>query len=468
MDLKTLPYSLEVEEAVISTLLNNSDASIEVMPILRDSDIFYNLKLKNIFKAIQDLYLNNQKIDLITVVEKLKALKLDVPTHEIVLVTNKVVSSSHIEYHCRLLLQFFIKRSIIKKSQENISLAMDDACDSLDLLNADAKSNDDINEAVFSGRKSKSYAESLMDNLKRVELLSNDDSNHFTGVPTGFKVVDDFTGGWQPSDLIIIAARPGMGKTALVLKTAVECGKRNIPCAFFSLEMSSNQLSARTIAINSNYHLSQLIRKGFEKPEYFDRLISKIDKMKDFPLYIEDTPSMDIRDIVSRARLLKRKHDIKILIVDYIQLIVDKTKANNREQEIASITRNLKLIAKELNIPVIALSQLNRSVETRTDKRPKLSDLRESGAIEQDADIVTFLYRDHYYYPDKELDDWLLIKGANAEFSFAKYREGSLETIGLHFDGNKVKYSDPEDPDKYDLKTNNSINNLDPLKNEPF
>jgi replicative DNA helicase len=295
-------------------------------------------------------------------------------------------------------------------------------------------------------------------------MLSRADQVNLTGVATGFKVLDDFTGGWQPSDLIIIAARPGMGKTSFVLKTTLECGIRNIPCAFFSLEMSSNQLSARTIANNSNFHLSQLIRKGFEKPEYFNTLSSKIDKMKDFPIYIEDTPSMDIRDIVSKARIMKRKHDIKILIVDYIQLIVDKTKANNREQEISSITRNLKLIAKELNIPVIALSQLNRSVETRTDKHPKLSDLRESGAIEQDADIVTFLYRHEYYYPDSPLDDWLVNKGANAEFSFAKYREGSLETIGLQFDGNKVKYSDPQEHDEYA----NDIPKMDPNDDNPF
>jgi replicative DNA helicase len=449
MEKMKMPYNKELEETVIGALLTNSDAAIEVMPILKDAKIFFDPKMQKIFKAIVAIYNANDKIDMLTVDDKLKSLKLDVSTYDLVLICNKTGSSAHLEYHCRLLLQYYIKRSIIKKSQRNIQLAMDESTDSLELLNTDAKGNDDINEIVFSGRKTKSYAESLQDNLRRVEMLSNADEVNLTGVPTGFKILDNFTGGWQPSDLIIIAARPGMGKTSFVLKTTLECGIRNIPCAFFSLEMSSNQLSARTIANNSNFHLSQLIRKGFEKPEYFNTLSSKIDKMKDFPIYIEDTPSMDIRDIVSKARIMKRKHDIKILIVDYIQLIVDKTKANNREQEISSITRNLKLIAKELNIPVIALSQLNRSVETRTDKHPKLSDLRESGAIEQDADIVTFLYRHEYYYPDSPLDDWLVNKGANAEFSFAKYREGSLKTIGLHFDGNKVKYSDPQEHDEY-------------------
>jgi len=459
-----MPYNKELEETVIGALLTNADAAIEVMPILKDSKIFFDPKMQKIFKAIVAIYNANEKIDMLTVDDKLKSLKLDVPTYDLVLICNKTGSSAHLEYHCRLLLQYYIKRSIIKKSQHNIQLAMDESTDSLELLNTDAKGNDDINEIVFSGRKTKSYAESLQDNLERVEMLSNADQVNLTGVPTGFKVLDDFTGGWQPSDLIIIAARPGMGKTSFVLKTTLECGLRNIPCAFFSLEMSSNQLSARTIANNSNFHLSQLIRKGFEKPEYFNTLSSKIDTMKHFPIYIEDTPSMDIRDIVSKARIMKRKHDIKILIVDYIQLIVDKTKANNREQEISSITRNLKLIAKELNIPVIALSQLNRSVETRTDKHPKLSDLRESGAIEQDADIVTFLYRNEYYYPDAPLEDRLVEKGANAEFSFAKYREGSLETIGLHFDGNKVKYSDPQEHDEYE----NDIPKMDPNDDNPF
>jgi len=464
MEKMKMPYSKELEETVIGALLINSDAAIEVMPILKDSKIFFDPKMQKIFKAIVAIYNANDKIDMLTVDDKLKSLKLDVPTYDLVLICNKTGSSAHLEYHCRLLLQYYIKRSIIKKSQRNIQLAMDESTDSLELLNTDAKGNDDINEIVFSGRKTKSYAESLQDNLQRVEMLSNSDQVNLTGVPTGFKIVDNFTGGWQPSDLIIIAARPGMGKTSFVLKTTLECGLRNIPCAFFSLEMSSNQLSARTIANNSNFHLSQLIRKGFEKPEYFNTLSSKIDTMKHFPIYIEDTPSMDIRDIVSKARIMKRKHDIKILIVDYIQLIVDKTKANNREQEISSITRNLKLIAKELNIPVIALSQLNRSVETRTDKHPKLSDLRESGAIEQDADIVTFLYRHEYYYPDSPLDDWLVNKGANAEFSFAKYREGSLKTIGLHFDGNKVKYSDPQEYDEYA----NDIPKMDPNDDNPF
>jgi len=459
-----LPYSYDIEQAVIAAMMIDTDSSIEVMPILKDEAIFYDEKHKSLFKAIRSLYNENAKIDLITVSEKIKVLKLKVTPHEVVEISQKIHGTAHLEYHCRLLLQYYIKRSVIKKSQDNIKLALEESTDSLDLLNVDAKTNDDINEIVFSGRKTKSYAQSLQDNLKRVELLSSNSKDSFTGIPTGFKVVDDFTGGWQNSDLIIIAARPGMGKTALVLKTAVSCGLNNIPCAFFSLEMSSNQLSARTIAINSNFHLSQLIRKGFEKDKYFNTLTSKIDSMKNFPLYIEDTPSMDIRDIVSKARIMKRKHDIKILIVDYIQLIVDKTKQNNREQEISSITRNLKLIAKELNIPVIALSQLNRSVETRTDKRPKLSDLRESGAIEQDADIVTFLYRHHYYYPDSPLDDWLLNKGANAEFSFAKYREGSLETIGLHFDGSRVKYEDPEEMQANDgVMPNIDINNDDPF-----
>jgi len=444
-----MPYNKELEETVIGALLTNADAAIEVMPILKDAKIFFSIKMQKIFKAIVAIYNANDKIDMLTVDDKLKSLKLDVPTYDLVLICNKTGSSAHLEYHCRLLLQYYIKRSIIKKSQRNIQLAMDESTDSLELLNTDAKGNDDINEIVFSGRKTKSYAESLHDNLKRVEMLSNADEKKLTGVPTGFKVLDDFTGGWQPSDLIIIAARPGMGKTSLALKTLLECGIQNIASAFFSLEMSTNQLTARHISINSNFHLSQIIRKGFEKPEYFTTLSEKIDTMQNFPIYIVDTPSMDIRDIVSKARILKRKYDIKILIVDYIQLVVDKTKANQREQEISSITRNLKLIAKELNIPVIALSQLNRAVETRPNKRPKLSDLRESGAIEQDADIVSFLYRHHYYYPDTPLDDWLVNEGANAEFSFAKYREGSLETIGLHFDGNKVKYSDPQEHDQY-------------------
>lgn len=447
---KKIPQVIELEEAVLSAMIIDSRGPLEAMPILKASDMFFKNSHRLIFEAINELYDTNQAIDLLTVTAKLrKRGKLDEVGGEaaLILLSQKAGSSANIEHHCRIITQAWVKRKLIQKANEVIAKAYDETFDSIDLLELDAKGNDDINEILFTGSKQMTYSDALDAVTDRVELLSNQEEGEFTGVPTGYSKIDSFTGGWQPSDLIIVAARPGMGKTAFVLKTAVACGKKNVPIGFFSLEMATQQLAARTVAINSDYHLRQLIRTGFEKSKYFEGLNKKKHEMRSFPIYIDDTPAMDIRDIISKARIWKRKHDIQVLVVDYIQLVTDRTKGNNREQEIASISRNLKMLAKELNIPVIALSQLSRGVESRVDKRPKLSDLRESGAIEQDADIVTFLYREEYYNPDADLPFELTNIGANAEFSFAKYREGSLETKGLYWDSNKVKYIDPADRD---------------------
>jgi replicative DNA helicase len=449
-------------------MLIDERGPLEAMPVLKTSEMFYNRTNRLIFEAIRDLSYNNQAIDLLTVADKLRTQnKLQEIGGEYTLVqlTQKSGSSAHIEHHCRILAQYWLKRKLIQKADKIRQMAFLDDTDSLELLEEDARMNDEISEVLFTGTKQTTYADALTEVEQRVEMLSHQKEGEFTGVPTGFKKLDKFTGGWQPSDLIIIAARPGMGKTAFILKNTVECGLRNVPVGFFSLEMSTTQLAARTVAINSNFHLSQLIRDGFEKDKYFATLRNRTDEMRKFPVFIDDTPSLDIRDIVSKARIWKRKHDIKILFVDYIQLASDRTKGNNREQEIASISRNLKMLAKELNIPVIALSQLSRNVETRTDKHPKLSDLRESGAIEQDADIVTFLYREHYYNPGIELPYELSSIGANAEFNFAKYRSGSLETKGLYFDANKVKYMDPEE---YEADIVHAIPNINPKDDNPF
>lgn len=440
-----IPQDTKMERSVLGALIIDDKAHLEALPILKEVDMFYSPKHQYIFTAIRDLSFRNDPIDLMTVNSRLMEMeKLEEAggTMYLVELSNAVSSSAHIENWCRILLQHWIKRRLIADANKVIAEAFKPDTDSLDILEMAAKLNDNLNDILFSGTKTVSYPDALTAVEKRVELLSNQKEGEFTGVETGFQKLNQFTGGWQPSDLVIIAARPGMGKTSLVLKTLVECGKKGIPVGFFSLEMSTQQLAARTVAIESNFHLSQLIRDGFEKNEYFKTLTAHTSKMKQYPVYIEDSGNVDIRDIIARARIWKRKHDIQILFVDYIQLATDKTKGNNREQEIASISRSLKMLAKELNLPVIALSQLSRKVEERVDKHPKLSDLRESGAIEQDADIVCFLYRHEYYYPDGDLPDELVKMGANAEFSFAKYRSGSLETKGLYFDKNKVKYTD--------------------------
>jgi len=354
--------------------------------------------------------------------------------------TKKIASSAHIEQHCRILHQHWMRREFIKTGSDLMAKAYDGREDVFDILNGVSVAMDFINEQI-SGQSGERTIEQILDEIQdRIERLSNKGENEISGIPTGFKKVDRFTGGWQPSDLIVIAGRPGMGKTALVLNNILECGRRNIPCGMISLEMGTQQLVTRLVACNSHFHLNQLFRHGFDKEEYFLKFLELKDKMRKYPIYFDDR-STDIRHIYSKARLWKRRHDIQLLVVDYIQLASDKTKPH-REQEISSISRNLKQLAKELNIPVIALSQLNREVESRNDKRPRLSDIRESGAIEQDADIITFIYRPEYY--KLPLEEEFLAMGANAEFNFAKYRNGSLERIGLYFDANKTKFMDPE------------------------
>ncbi|MCG9792503.1 replicative DNA helicase [Flavobacterium algicola] len=443
---KIVPQSIDTEQAVLGALLIDANAIDECMIILKSSDVFFKESHKVIFEAISDLYSKNESIDMITVGSRLRSMgKIDLAGGDYALVelTQKIASGAHIEFHSRLLQQFFIKRQLIRDASMMLTTAFDDSKDSLELLNEWSESLDYLNEQISSGKKNISFAEGLDLVEKRVEFLTNKSPEEVTGALTGFNVIDQFTGGYQPGELIVDAARPGMGKTAKMMKCAVENAKIGNAVGIVSAEMSAVQLVTRAVAIDTSFHLTQLTKKGFEKPEYFQKLSGHKYRMKDFPIHIDDSPSPDIRAVSATLRMWKRKFDIKIAIVDYLQLLSDNTKSNNREQEIASISRKLKGLAKELGIPIIALSQLSRAVETRgSSKRPMLSDLRESGAIEQDADMVCFIYRSEYY--DIEVDEELAATGANSEIIFAKYRGGAPgTTIGLHWDGSKTKFEDP-------------------------
>ncbi|WP_298220856.1 replicative DNA helicase [Flavobacterium sp.] len=447
---KLPPSVIELEEAVLGAMMIDVKGVDECLMVLKNSDCFYKEAHKFIFDAICDLYNDNQPIDILTVSARLRSVgKLEAVGGDFFLIqlTQKISSSAHIEYHSRIILQMFIKRWIIKSSAEFMSLAYDDEIDSLELLNDWSNALDSIVEMSMQGKKNVSYSEALEVVEKRVEFLSNNPENEVTGIRTGFPVMDRFTGGYQPGELVISAARPGMGKTAESLKMVVENAKAGVPGGIISAEMSIYSLVARTVAIDTNFHLSQLTKKGFgDNKNYFQTLNRHKHRMKEFPIYIDDSPSPDIRNVIATARLWKRKYKIKYLVVDYLQLLCDATKVNrsgNREQEIASISRKLKALAKELEIPVIALSQVSRECESRSgNKRPNLRDLRESGAIEQDADIVKFIYRAGYY--GFEVDDEILQAGADTEIIFAKYREGAPDTtIGLKWIGDKTKFIDP-------------------------
>jgi len=444
---KVPPQDVNLEEAVLGAMMIDESGVDECLMVLKSSSVFYKEPHQLIFEAIQNLHRESAKIDLLTVSNQLrKSGNLDLAGGDFYLIqlTQKISSAAHIEIHSRLLLQFFVKRQMIRDASEILTKAYDDELDVFDLMSMAATKIDLVNEQVSSGVTDLTMKSGLNKIEKRIEVLSSAKDDALSGCFTGFKKLDKLTNGWQPTDLIVIGARPGMGKTSLVLKTMLENVKRDVPVGFISCEMSTQQLMTRMVACNSHFHLNQLFRTGFEKTKYFLQFRELKVQMENYPAYFDDT-SIDVYDVVSKLRLWKRKFGIKMAIIDYLQLMSCKSLGKNtiREQEISTITRTLKRVAKELKLPIILLSQLGRDVETRGDKRPQLKDLRESGAIEQDADVVAFIYRPSYY--GLEADPDMESQGANTEFIIAKHRNGSLDRKGLYFDENKTKFMDPED-----------------------
>ena len=364
------------------------------------------------------------------------------PTY-IASLTNRVASSANIEFHARIIMEKYILRSTIQTCNEIIKDAYDDSKDVLDLLDKAETNLFDIIQNNFK-RDSKELSDVVMKALEDLQKLKNS-GDTFHGVPTGIRAIDEKTGGWQPSDLIIMAARPGMGKTSFVLSIARNATiDHDKPVAFFSLEMSASQIVHRLFSMESGIS-SDKISQGKLTDEEWIQLSNRIGNLRSPNLIIDDTPALSIFDLRAKCRRLKHQKDIQLIIVDYLQLMQagegDKSKGN-REQEISYISRSLKALAKDLNVPVIALSQLSRAVETRTSKRPQLSDLRESGSIEQDADMVLFIYRPEYYHLDTFEDD--TPSQGLAEIIFAKNRHGSLGDIRVRFQSQFTKFCDIE------------------------
>lgn len=443
------PHSKQTEEAVLGAMLVDKNGLDEAMQVIKDSTVFYVPEHVKVYEAMHALYSNSSPVDLVTVAQQLRAMGDSSLGRVIVELAQSVSSSAHIEYHCRILLQHKLRRMIVAFNHNITAAAMDETNDVFELLARWNKEFDNVSELILTGRSSVVISESLQDLSKRLEFISKSTGeSKVTGVLTGFKRIDAYTSGYQNGDLVIVAARPGMGKTAKALKTVVENAKVGNGVGFISLEMPNQQLTARIVAIDTNFHLGQLMKTGFDKPQYWDTYQYHVARIEKYPIYMKDSGCSDISDIVVQARQWKRKYDIKLLIVDYLQLISDKTKGNNRENEVSSVSRRLKLLAKELEIPIIVMSQLSRAVETRGhSKRPLLSDLRESGSIEQDADIVEFIYRPEYYNIDlsnPEYDE-MTSQGGDTEIIFAKYRAGSVGTTYLKWIGDKTKFVDPTD-----------------------
>ncbi|WP_442266436.1 replicative DNA helicase [Tenacibaculum sp. ZS6-P6] len=442
---KLPPQALDLEEAVLGAMMTDKKGIDEVIDILHP-EAFYDKRHQEIYAAIYALFQNSEPIDLLTVSNQLrKEGKLEIAGGDFYIIglTQKVASSAHIEFHSRIILEKFIQRKLISISSEIIESAYDETTDVFDLL-------DDAEGKLFEVtqgnlKKGAENAQSLVQQaINKIQEISNKEG--MSGLATGFTKLDALTSGWQPTDLIIIAARPGMGKTAFVISMAKNMAiDFNHAVALFSLEMSSVQLITRMISSETGL-TSEKLRKGNLEPHEWEQLNVKVKKLSDAPIYIDDTPALSIFDLRAKARRLVSQHGVKILIIDYLQLMTAGGAGGNREQEISMISRNLKALAKELDVPVIALSQLSRSVETRGgSKRPLLSDLRESGAIEQDADIVSFIFRPEYYGMTEWDDDDHSPCEGQGEFIVAKHRNGGLDNIRLKFTGHLAKFSDLEE-----------------------
>ncbi len=437
---KLPPQAVELEETVLGAIMLEKDALIAVIDLLKPES-FYNNSHQKIYSAILELSSKEKPIDILTVTEELKKRKeLESAGGAVYItqLTSRVASGAHIEYHARIIAQKYIQRELIRISSEIQNRAFDEATDVDDLL--DYSETELFNIAEGNIKKEAVKINNLIkEAIHQIEESGKRD-DHLSGVPSGFTRIDRITSGWQKSDLIIIAARPSMGKTAFVLSMTRNIAvEHNRPVAFFSLEMSSLQLVNRLIVSETKLP-SERIRNGKLQDWEWEQLEFKIKNLVDAPIFIDDTPAISIYELRAKCRRLKLQHDVGLIIIDYLQLMTGTAETRgNREQEVSIISRSLKAISKELDIPIIALSQLNRAVETRGGtKRPQLSDLRESGAIEQDADMVLFIHRPEYYgfLEDEEGNSNIGI----AEIIIAKHRNGRIGDVKLKFQSESASF----------------------------
>ncbi len=428
------PRDTELEEAVLGALMLEKDAYTTVCDILKP-DSFYEPANRRIYEAIQSLGASQQPIDMLTVTEQLRlsgTLEEAGGPMYISELTSRVASGANIEFHARIVAQKYLARELISFASAIEAKAFDESNDVDDLLQEAEGKLFEISQRNV--KKDVTQIDPVISQaITQIQNAANRASG-LSGLESGYHELDKVTSGWQNSDLIIIAARPAMGKTAFVLSMAKNMAVNyNTPIAIFSLEMSNLQLVNRLIS-NTCELEGEKIKSGRLSDMEWDQLMSRIKHLYSAPLYIDDTPSLSIFELRTKARRLVREHDIKMIIIDYLQLMnASGMKFGSREQEVSMISRSLKQLAKELNIPIIALSQLNRSVENRTDgKRPQLSDLRESGAIEQDADIVCFIHRPEYYLKSGIDGEGRDVRGL-AQFIIAKHRSGSVGDIDMRF-----------------------------------
>lgn len=444
---KIPPQAIDLEEVVLGAILLERDALTDIADFLRP-DAFYVEANKQIYTVIQELSIACDPIDIMTVTASLRKkgqLEMVGGAFYITMLTDKVSSSANIETHARLLQEKYIKRELIRSSGQLLNDCYSDENDVFDLLSRSEYEKDELLQSITT-RKEVSNSELFHNTIINLEALK-DSKKGLTGVPSGFTYLDRITGGWQKSDLIIIAARPGMGKTSFVLQNALNASfDFNVPGAVFSLEMSMEQLMKKELAIMCDIPLEKFRKNTLNEQDWL-RMVNMTSKIANAPIHWDDTPSISLIELSAKARRLKKKFDIQYIAIDYLQLMTGKGGKNvNREQEIGQISRGLKGLAKELKIPIMALSQLSRAVETRAGingKRPMLSDLRESGSIEQDADMVIFIYRPEYYGISE--DESGINTDGVAEIIIAKHRNGETDDVPLRFNKTTTGFADLEE-----------------------
>lgn len=466
---KLPPQAVELEEAVLGALMLDPNAIVDVLDILT-VDCFYREQHKVIFKAIIELFAKSEPIDLLTVTQGLRkngTLEVAGGAFYVTELTSKISSASNIEYHSRIIAEQHIKRELIRISGDIQKGAFEDTTDAFELIGSLENSLIQISSGISSGSVYEGF-DLVIDSVKRIQEKSKQ-KDGVTGVTSGYTAIDKITGGWQNSDLIILAARPAMGKTDLAINFCLNGARNGFKCALFSLEMSKEQLMERALAVECEIEREKIKFGTLDSGEWLKISNPNQKTFKNF--IIADEPMLTTISFKSKARRLKMQHKIQMIVVDYLQLMQSMEKGSTNDK-VSDISRTLKLVAKELNIPIIALSQLSRSVETRGgDKRPLLSDLRDSGAIEQDADIVIFPYRP-IYYGISERQDGTDCKQL-IEIDFAKNRSGAVDTVDLKYFGRFGKISNyneaepstkiPETPYKF---SSNGIHNFENDNND--
>ena len=431
------PHNLDAEQSVLGSMLLDKEAVAAASEVLQGED-FYSDAHKEIYEAILDTYDQGKPVDLVTLAEALRQRgSLDAVGGGTYIsdLSMSVPSTANIRYYVSIIEEKSILRKLIGASNEIIKESYE-ASEDMDII------IDHAEKKIFdiSQKKNKQSYESiktiLLETYSKIEEMSKN-KGKITGVPTGFRDFDMRTSGLNPSDFVLIAARPSMGKTSFAMNIAQNAAVRyKVPVAIFSLEMAKDQLAQRMLSSEANVEL-QKIRTGDLTEEDWVKLVNAATPLSQAPIFIDDTPGVTAMEVRSKARRLKMEHNIGMVVIDYLQLMSGRGKTESRQQEVSEISRSLKALARELQVPIVALSQLSRGPEARQDHRPMLSDLRDSGAIEQDADLVVFLYRDEYYNPDTEQQNI-------AEAIIAKQRNGPTGTVELVWLGQYTKFANYE------------------------